>query len=195
MEITPGGTHCSPLAEGQTGVEGTDHLGSQSARADQRTVTRSRRGIRSDLQFLTFNGTSWKKESQASNEMETTTKARLQRAKWRVHGCSCVHTEAGNGSGGTMIVSKNHLDAWNPPGSGATSYAGRAARCYLRSGGLGLIALYSVYLKDSTGMEGVSIFVMNSVWHDIFNHGLPHIIAGDFNVSPSEFGMGSPQSK
>eukprot|EP00959_Pyramimonas_sp_CCMP1952_P006536 136600-Pyramimonas_sp.AAC.1 len=64
----------------------------------------------------------------------TKTTARLLRAKWRVHGCLCIRTEAGNESGGTMIVSKNHLGAWNPPGSDATIYAGRAARCYLRSG-------------------------------------------------------------
>eukprot|EP00959_Pyramimonas_sp_CCMP1952_P148832 3113117-Pyramimonas_sp.AAC.1 len=61
-----------------------------------------------------------------------------------------------------MTVSKNHLDAWVPPGSDATIHAGRAARCYLRSGGFGLIALYSVYLKDSTGMKGVNLSVMSA---------------------------------
>eukprot|EP00959_Pyramimonas_sp_CCMP1952_P004506 94286-Pyramimonas_sp.AAC.1 len=61
-----------------------------------------------------------------------------------------------------MIVSKNHLDVWTPPGSDTTVYAGRAARCYLRSGGFGLVALYSVYMKDSIGMKGVNLSVMNA---------------------------------
>eukprot|EP00959_Pyramimonas_sp_CCMP1952_P361452 7569617-Pyramimonas_sp.AAC.1 len=127
----------------------------------------------------------FRQEHRLTSTLFTKTKTRLQRAKWRIHGCLRIRAEAGNESGGTMIVSENHLGAWNPPGPDATIYAGRAAGCYLRSGGFGPIALYSVYPKDSTGMKGVNLSVMN-------NHGLPYIIAGDFNVSPSEFCMGSP---
>eukprot|EP00959_Pyramimonas_sp_CCMP1952_P423853 8878487-Pyramimonas_sp.AAC.1 len=44
-------------------------------------------------------------------------------------------------------------------------------------------------------MKGVNLSVMNAVWSDIFDHGLPFIIESDFNVSPSESSTGSPLSK
>eukprot|EP00959_Pyramimonas_sp_CCMP1952_P155455 3252408-Pyramimonas_sp.AAC.1 len=36
---------------------------------------------------------------------------------------------------------------------------------------------------------------MNAVWKDVFQHGLPYVLGGDFNMSPSVFFDGSPMGQ
>eukprot|EP00959_Pyramimonas_sp_CCMP1952_P082424 1722403-Pyramimonas_sp.AAC.1 len=110
--------------------------------------------------------------------------SRLQRSGWKVHGCPGVQLESGFVSGGTFVVAKNHLDTWNPPGVSVVIYPGRVARCFFRSARLGVLVVYSVYLKDSEGLSVVNTEVLTAIWTDCFKHNLPFIIGGDFNMEP-----------
>ena len=113
-----------------------------------------------------------------------------KRAQWRLHGARAVKCDSGKGSAGVCIAARSHIDIGqplhspidsSPPGS-----AGRVAVAFVNGILRGGVLLVSVYLWHSEGLTTRNMEILHAAGEAIARFGGPWVLAGDFNMTPSE---------
>ena len=86
-------------------------------------------------------------------------------------------------SGGAAIVLPAWLDCWV---TGACElWSGRVVFCFLRTKLLGTIVLYPVCLEPNSQLKGLNLQMLECLWRHAVAHGLPCLLAGDWNMLPA----------
>eukprot|EP00959_Pyramimonas_sp_CCMP1952_P205771 4302901-Pyramimonas_sp.AAC.1 len=102
---------------------------------------------------------------------------------WKVLGAPAVTSKNGGVSSGVLILVRAHLDAWVPHESQQLLVPFRLCKCYLRHLKLGVVDLYSIYLKDKVGFDDLNLGILRKLGQDIHSMGPPVIVGGGFNTS------------
>jgi len=116
--------------------------------------------------------------------------AQAFRAGWSMAGVAAVRDgpRAARGTSGVCVAAAKHLglsDGGNASCSPEGSL-GRAAGAWVDSVVRGGIYIVSIYLWDGEGMTARNLSIVQSAAEAVLRHGGPWMIAGDWNMLPTE---------
>ncbi len=87
-------------------------------------------------------------------------------------------------SGGTAVMVRKALGAYDPPG-GASVVPGHCAAALIEAGGAGGLVVYSVYLRCGEDIGAHNWSVLCKIAQHARGHGRPWAMGGDWNCTPN----------
>eukprot|EP00972_Heterocapsa_arctica_P075083 11079369-Heterocapsa_arctica.AAC.1 len=115
---------------------------------------------------------------------------RARRGGWKLQGAQAVRCDSGRGSAGTCVAASANVGlsqaAGCPFDCSPEGSEGRLSAAWLEGVLRGGVMVMSVYLWHTEGLTERNIGILNAAGEAAARFGGPWLLAGDFNMTPSE---------
>ena len=112
-------------------------------------------------------------------------KGHMAKLGWKLFAAPCLSGPGGGPSAGVAILCKSFLDmSPNLTNGPMVLVDGRVIVVPMRTAGLGLVYVYSVYLISGIALSDANITILKTLVDHIVSHGAPYVVGADWQNTP-----------
>jgi len=112
-------------------------------------------------------------------------KAHMAKLGWKLFAAPCLSGPGGGPSAGVAILCRSFLDmSPNLTNGPMVLVEGRVIVVPMRTAGLGIVYVYSVYLISGIALSDANITILKAVVDHIVSHGAPYVVGADWQNGP-----------